>query len=156
MNHSSYYAAMTFTHSESTRKGRLFWVYLESTSSDEAERNLNDLRASGVTDTLLIRRGGMRNAISLGLFRSQDSVNRRLAEMNEKGYTPIVVPRYETSEQFRVVARLAAGNEAFPTVPERLLGGAQVQDISCAQTPALNAPESTTIAAPQSGVDASP
>ena len=77
-------------------KRKLLWVYLEPTSSEsEARERLARREAQGLKDYMLINRGGLKNSISLGLFSSQESVNRRLAELADKGYQPVVVPRYQ-------------------------------------------------------------
>ncbi|MBK6660563.1 MAG: hypothetical protein IPG43_21595 [Proteobacteria bacterium] len=87
---------------------------------------------AGIHDTLLIRRGDMKNSISLGFFRSQDSVNRRLAELNEKGYKPVVVPRFETSDLYWLSARLAEQYAEAPEIPATLLGSsAKQRTIAC-------------------------
>ena len=91
-----------------------------------------ELRDRGIQDTLLIRRGQMKNSISLGFFRSQDSVNRRLAELNEKGYKPVVVPRFETSDLYWLSARLAEQYTDAPEIPATLLGSsAKQKTIAC-------------------------
>jgi len=102
---------------------RLLWVYLEPSASEAAARDrLQQLEAQGLEDYMLIKRGGLKNAISLGLFSSQESVNRRLAELSDKGYQPVVVPRYQTQRRFwfdvaesALQARAPAGDE--PPVP---------------------------------------
>jgi hypothetical protein len=126
------YAARLAMRSVTVRTNQFFWIYLEPGSETAAHANLADLRERGVTDTMLIRRGEMKNAISLGLFRSQDSVNRRLAELNSKGYQPVVVPRYETSDEFWVAAQFAAAYAEPPILPANLLGAAGVATIDCA------------------------
>ena len=123
--------AALHTRSETVRIRKLFWVYLEPTSDLGAQQNMVDLRDRGVRDYMLIRRGGLKNAISLGLFSSQDSVNRRLSELKEQGYKPVVVPRYETTDQFWVSAQLAAEYESLPDIPETLLGDAGANEIGC-------------------------
>jgi len=126
------FVARLETRTEAVRQRQFFWVYLEPTSDESARQNLDDLRARGVTDYMLIRRGDLKNAISLGLFRSQDSVNRRLAEMTEKGYQPIVVPRFETSERYWVSAQLAAAHSERLELPESLVVDVPVRSIDCA------------------------
>ena len=126
------YVAQIDTRTESTRERRFFWVYLEPTSDQEARARMDALQRRGVTDTLLIGRGDLRNAISLGLFRSQDSVNRRLAEMNEKGFRPVVVPQFETRETFWVDARLAEEFGDTLDIPDVLLeNAATAQAVDC-------------------------
>jgi len=75
--------------STTTAKRQLFWVYLEPKDASEARANIADLKRKGVNDYLLIKRSGLRNAISLGVFSSQDAVNLRLAEMTKQGYSPL-------------------------------------------------------------------
>lgn len=133
------FVARLQTRTETVRKRRFFWVYLEPSSEESARRSLDDLRQRGVTDYMLIRRGEMKNAISLGLFRSQDSVNRRLAEMSEQGYQPVVVPRFETSEQYWVTAQIAAEFDDDLELPETLLAGASAQAIACDELAGLDA-----------------
>ena len=55
---------------------------------DVLRRFIADLERKGVSDYLLINRNGLKNAISLGVFSSQDAVNRRLTEMTRKATSP--------------------------------------------------------------------
>jgi len=72
---------------------QLFWIYLAPDGDRAAaEALMKDLERQGVRDYRLITRGDLGNAVSLGLFSSQAEVNRRLSELAEKGYRPIVVP----------------------------------------------------------------
>jgi hypothetical protein len=125
-------ATVVHTRVETVRQRRFFWVYLEPASNEEAKKNLSDLERRGVTDYMLIRRGGLKNAISLGLFRSQDSVNRRLAEMNRQGYKPVVVPKFKTTENYWLRATMAEGFEDTSIIPPDLIGDATLEPIDCA------------------------
>lgn len=72
---------------------QLFWVYLAPVAErSQALATLEQLQNQGVEDFRLIRKGSFKNAISLGLFSSQARVNRRLSDLNSKGYRPVVVP----------------------------------------------------------------
>ena len=115
----------------SVRKRYLFWVYLEPVPAGEAAHSITDLERRGVKDFMLIRRGGLKNAILLGLFSSQDAVNRRVAELSEQGYQPAVVPRYETTDRFWLAAQFAAGHEDAPDIPHELLAGAAIEPVNC-------------------------
>ena len=83
---------------------QLLWVYLAPGAS--AEATLRELQDSGIRDVRLIEKGNLQNAISLGLFSSQASVNQRLRELQDKGYQPVVVPYNEDSPVFWVDARI--------------------------------------------------
>lgn len=78
-----------------------FWVYLEPLASrSDAERRVDELRRRGVEDYMLVRGGEMNNAISLGLFSSQSAVNKRLAELEDRGYRALVIPRTDTRTEY--------------------------------------------------------
>ncbi len=86
---------------EEIQENKRFWVYLEPADDpDLTQQTLEELGRRGVKDYRLIKKGDMKNAISLGVYAAQDSVNRRLAEMKKQGYTPVVVPRYKTRSTY--------------------------------------------------------
>lgn len=114
------------------RKRQFFWVYLEPKNAQEARANVADLERKGVRDFLLVQRGDLQNAISLGLFSTQDAVNRRLSEMNRQGFQPVVVPRIEVMDLEWLRANLAVGYTAS-AIPREQLAGAAVQTIDCAK-----------------------
>ena len=116
---------------ETVQTRRFFWVYLEADSEDDARNNLADLKRKGVKDYMLVREGSLKNAISLGLFRSQDSVTRRLEEMSEQGYNPVVVPKFEKTDQYRLIASLAEGFEDVESIETELVSGVQILEVSC-------------------------
>jgi hypothetical protein len=116
---------------EQVRERQFFWVYLEPTSAEDASRHIDDLQNRGFTDYMLIRRGNLKNAISLGLFRSQDSVNRRLAELSEKGYSPVVVPRFETSDRYWLIGRLGEAHQDSFDATDELPAGVTASPIGC-------------------------
>jgi hypothetical protein len=93
---------------------QLFWVYLAPRESlQSALAVVEDLRKRGVRDYRLISKGDLGNAVSLGLFSSQEAVNTRLQELKEKGFQPVVVP-YSNVQRFHWV------DVRVPAVPEIL------------------------------------
>lgn len=86
---------------------QLLWIYLAPQDNrTEAMDTIQNLRDQGISDYRLIDRGNLENAISLGLFSSQASVNERLRELERKGYKPIVVPYYDNKRIYWVDVRL--------------------------------------------------
>lgn len=126
-------AAYVHRVSQTLNSRRYFGVYLEPKNTSEARANLADLERKGVRDVLLIRRQDLSHAISLGLFSSQDAVNRRLAEITKQGYQPLVVPQVETTEATWLRANLAVGYEDPALIPRQDLHGAAVDTIDCAK-----------------------
>ena len=82
-----------------------------------------DLESKGVKDLRLIEIGNMQNAISLGLFSTQASVNKRLNELKNKGYQPVVIPYRDADAIYWVDVRLQGQqdvlNDMFTGFPAR-------------------------------------
>lgn len=105
--------------STNERGKQLFWMYLAPKGSlTDAMATVFDLRDKGISDYRLISRGDLENAISMGLFSSQATVNRRLKELEKKGYNPIVVPYYDEKSLHWVDVQLSTEVAALETVIE--------------------------------------
>ncbi|MCP5146066.1 MAG: SPOR domain-containing protein [Gammaproteobacteria bacterium] len=128
-------AARLVLERENVTVRKLYWVYLEPVDDAVARQQVQDLREKGVKDYLLIKRDEVASAISLGLFSSQDAVNRRLAELERKGYRPVVVPQFRTRDEFRLYAELAQGFEDPAQTPVDAESDIAVATISCADFP---------------------
>ncbi|HKK16420.1 MAG TPA: SPOR domain-containing protein [Gammaproteobacteria bacterium] len=109
---------------ESKDEKQLFWIYLEPQESrDSAMQAMADLESKGIKDLRLIETGNMQNAISLGLFSTQASVNKRLNELKNKGYQPVVIPYRDADAIYWVDVRLQGQqdvlNDMFTGFPAR-------------------------------------
>ena len=84
---------------------------------------IEDLKSKGVSDYRLIETGDLRNAISLGLYSTQASVNKRLNELKNKGYQPVVVPYRDANAIYWLDVKLAGQqdilNKMFTEYPAR-------------------------------------
>ena len=117
--------------SATIQKRKLFGLFLEPKTPQEANANVADLENKGVRDLLVIQHGDLKQAISLGVFSSQEAVNRRLAEITKQGYQPVVVPYIETTERYWLRANLALGAEEPTSIPQELLRGSTVATLDC-------------------------
>lgn len=101
------------------------WVIFPPLPSPEtAAAKLDELVASGLQDAFVVRDGVWRNAISLGLFASDDAARRRVREVEDKGVhgTRIeLVPRQGTdfyfvirSEDPEALKSLGGLGQAYP------------------------------------------
>ncbi len=85
---------------------KYFWIYLPaSESKSEATTAIENLKSKGVQDYKIISEGNLQNAISLGLFSTQSAANKRLNELENIGYQPIIVPRYKSQSIIWVDAK---------------------------------------------------
>ena len=73
-------------------------------------------RDRGIRDFRLISKGDLENAISMGLFSSQASVNRRLQELQKEGFKPVVVPYSDGKRAYWVDAELGGDSELVEQV----------------------------------------
>ena len=74
-----------------------YWVYLppQKTRAD-AERKVGELRALGVTEFFLVQEPAQwRNAISLGIFRSDEAAQGFLESLREQGVRTAIAARRE-------------------------------------------------------------
>jgi hypothetical protein len=74
------------------------WVFLPPLASREAaDARVREMQAANIDDIYVIPRGDMANAISLGLFSQSDTLQRRVSQLEDRGFTPSVLPRYRTA-----------------------------------------------------------
>ena len=93
---------------------RNYQVYLPPASSREAARSTaNELRDKGVSDIWIIDRGAQANGISLGVYRSKGNTNRRVAQMEELGYSVLTTANMKTVTMYAVEAEAAGDHSAL-------------------------------------------
>ncbi len=79
------------TRQSQTDTAAFYRVHLPPMGSvDEAVREVDRLKAMGVRDLSVIRRGSLQNGVALGAYRQETSVKRRLGELREIGLSPEV------------------------------------------------------------------
>lgn len=125
------------THRRLEEQGEnpLFWIYLapRSTRSD-ALATVADLRRKGVADLSIIETGNLQNAISLGLYSTQAAVNRRLRELEDKGYQAIVVPYYDAPRVYWVDAKII-GSKVIQEFVRAYPAGVNFVPVQCEKLP---------------------
>lgn len=73
------------------------WVFLPPLETrDAADARVREMQAANIDDIFVIPRGDMANAISLGLYSQEESLQRRVAQLEARGFAPSVLPRYRT------------------------------------------------------------
>jgi len=103
-----------------------YWVYMPPLKTKaEADRKVAELKALGVTEFFLVQDAGQwRNAISLGIFRTEETAQAFLAKLKERGVRSAIAARRENflkQVAFHVrepgeatVARLTIIQQEFP------------------------------------------
>jgi hypothetical protein len=74
-----------------------YWVHMPVLKTKpEVDRKLGELKALGVTDFFVVQDAGpWRNAVSLGLFKSEDAANAELERLRKLGVRSALVTRRE-------------------------------------------------------------
>lgn len=74
-----------------------YWVHMAPMKTKaEVDRKLGELKALGVTDTFVVQDPGpWRNAVSLGLFKSEEAANAELERLRQRGVRSALVTRRE-------------------------------------------------------------
>ncbi len=101
-------------HTDERRELTRYWVFLPPRNSrTDAIALVTRLRGKGLRDLLVVPRGDMTNAISLGVYNRRASVDRRIKQLQRRGYEPQVTPRYRTVKAAWMDVSFAAGFD-FP------------------------------------------
>lgn len=112
-----------------------FMVYLPP--SADAQRRITQLRQAGVADIYLIGEGPLRQAISLGIFRSQEGARARQGELAARGVQGTRIGPGPARAD-RLVARLArdpvAADAAWREALIRFQGLAGSEPVACSST----------------------
>ena len=86
-----------------------YWVYLPPLPSrEEAIATTAELRARGVEDIAVVGRGPLANSVSLGLYRVEPNMRRRVAALQAMGYPVEYKTTAESVREYRLEAALAA------------------------------------------------
>nr|VFK43339.1 MAG: Sporulation related domain-containing protein [Candidatus Kentron sp. SD]VFK48800.1 MAG: Sporulation related domain-containing protein [Candidatus Kentron sp. SD] len=89
----------TTSRTRQQRDAPLHWVYFPAFATrSEASDYAEHLKEDGITDLYVLSKGKTEHLISVGIFRQRESVKKRVAELQEKGYTPSVGLRPRTLE----------------------------------------------------------
>jgi hypothetical protein len=112
-----------------------YWVYIPPLKAKaEVDKKIAELKASGITDFFVVQdQSQWRNAISLGIFKSDEAAKSFLAALQEKGVRSATAERrenflkqiayYVREPSEAMVARLAELQREFP--------GTEIKAVAC-------------------------
>lgn len=84
------------------------WVYLPAFATrGAAVAEMRELHRQGVRDVAIVEQDGPAAIVSLGVYRSQDNMRRRVAQLEQLGYATRVAPETEITSEYVITARLA-------------------------------------------------
>jgi hypothetical protein len=111
------------------------WVFLPSFPSwQDARKKVTELEEKGVKDIFILGRGEMKNAVSLGLFKNEDSAKRRLAQLNKIGIKPQVETQQTNKELIWLEVNVESDDQSIPATLTTIVkenNALQVESRSC-------------------------
>jgi len=117
------------------------WVFIEPLESREAaDARVQEMLAASIDDIYVIPRGDMANAISLGLYSQSETLQRRISQLEERGFVPSVLPRYRTvtASWFDVTA--SAARPMTVAVLDQIFPHLTIRQVACAGAPIAGDP----------------
>ncbi len=117
------------------------WVFLPPLESREAAAaRVREMQAANIDDIYVIPRGDMANAISLGLYSQNDTLQRRVSQLEERGFTPSVLPRYRTATASWFDVTTSAAQPMTVGVLDQVFPDLIVRQVACAGAPIAGNP----------------
>lgn len=113
-----------------------YWVYIPPLASrQEAEHKAEQLKALQVPEYFIVQDGASRNAISLGIFSSEQAAKDRLEDLKKRGVRSAKTgPKTQKGDTVRLEMRgPAAQLEAFRTAAAAQVG--EIKAVSCDPSP---------------------
>ncbi|GAB6039866.1 hypothetical protein [Endothiovibrio diazotrophicus] len=73
-----------------------YWIYLPPLESKQAAvRKTQELAAKKIEDFFIVLASRYENAISLGVYKNRHGAEKRLEELRQSGFEPVMEPRYQ-------------------------------------------------------------
>jgi hypothetical protein len=120
------------------------WVFLPPLESREAaDARVREMQAANIDDIYVIPRGDMANAISLGLYSQEDTLQRRVKQLEDRGFNPSLLPRYRTATASWFDVTASAAKPMTVGVLDQIFPDLIVRQVACAEAPIAGDPSIT-------------
>ena len=108
-------------------------VYIPPLASRaEAAQKADELRSRGVSDIWIIGKGERANGISLGVFRNERYMRRRVAEIEALGYSVVSAPNMKAVSAHVIEAGVEGDHSAFDEAWKTAFPEQAIRTIDCA------------------------
>ncbi len=109
-------------------------VYIPPLASRAAASDVAEaLRRQGVSDIWIFREGARANGISLGVYRNEQYMRRRVAEIEALGYSVVSAPNMKAVSEFVIEASLGEDRSSFDDAWETAFPEQAVHTFNCAE-----------------------
>jgi cell division protein FtsN len=100
-----------------------YWIYAPTETLAAARKTIDKLKKKGIKDLYLIRDGEKKNAVSLGLYRSESSADKRLSKLKKLGFNPKIEKHYRIRNLYWLDVELTDGETLTPDQWLTVTGG---------------------------------
>ena len=98
----------------------------------ETVATVNELRSRGVRDVAIVQRGPLAGAVSLGVYRNESNIRRRITELQKLGYSVEVVANMKTVTTYALEARVDEDRSTFDAVWKTAFPDHAIHTVTCA------------------------
>ena len=116
---------------EAVKNHHVYIPPLESRAA--AVQKADELRSRGVSDIWIIGKGERANGISLGVFRNERYMRRRVAEIRALGYPVVSAPNMKAVSVHVIEAGVEGGGSAFDEAWKTAFPEQAIRTIDCAE-----------------------
>lgn len=109
VNKLSLYDAVTQSRTTQKKERLRYWVMYVAENKSTAQRVYKDMRKKGLKDLFMMTEADRENTISLGLFRGENTADRRVAMVKRMGYNPVVKKQYNIKTLYWLDVKEASG-----------------------------------------------
>lgn len=117
------------------------WVFMPPQESlDAAKALVREMEAADIEDIYVITRGDMANAISLGLYSQSETLERRVRQLESRGFDPSVQPRYRTATASWFDVTTSTAQPMTVGVLDQIFPDLIIREVVCGEAPIAGDP----------------
>ncbi len=94
------YGAVGNLYAEEKRERFRYWVLVPMRNKQAALKRIKKFKEKGIDDVYLIREGKKKDNISLGIFRERSIAKKRIQQLQELGFNPVVEKHYKVRSEY--------------------------------------------------------
>ena len=108
-----------------------YWVYLPSYKTwKDAKDKVVLLEGKGFKDMFIVGRGQMKNAVSLGLFKSENGAKSRVSDLKKIGEKPKIQTQYKQQDLFWIDIDVEPGKDQVVSTIEKIAQSLTVLELN--------------------------
>ncbi len=121
----------TQLRSEPIRRVGGYWVVLPTYNDYPAAiASIKKLKEQGIVDIQRFYRGELKDGVSLGIYNRRFNAEKRKSQIETKGFTPEILPRYTSIPAFWIHYGAVPASDVFERISDRY-PALESEDVDC-------------------------